>query len=163
MYILLSAKRRAYFCKSIAIEMGGVLRYFSESIGVRGRCDSPEVRWVAVKPEAAITAETAKKNRQNYHGCLLVLHFVGQAQGEQGALKANPPPLKPKHPFSDILKCTQGRGAICKITTRETIYKYGCNLTGWVVVNPKIPRFILKRPPRTPPPTFCCFLCYYLP
>ena len=33
MYILLSAKRRAYFCKSIAIEMGGVLRYFSEVSG----------------------------------------------------------------------------------------------------------------------------------
>ena len=28
-YILLSAKRRAYFCKSIAIETGGVSRYFS--------------------------------------------------------------------------------------------------------------------------------------
>ena len=32
--------KRAYFCRSIAIEMGGVLRYFSKSIGVRGRCDS---------------------------------------------------------------------------------------------------------------------------
>ena len=28
--ILLSAKRRAYFCKSIAIEMGGVSKYFSK-------------------------------------------------------------------------------------------------------------------------------------
>ena len=31
--ILLSAKRRAYFCKSIAIEMGGVSRYFSKVSG----------------------------------------------------------------------------------------------------------------------------------
>ena len=42
-YTLLSANGRAYFCKSIAIEMGGVSRYFS-NIGVRGRCDSPESR-----------------------------------------------------------------------------------------------------------------------
>ena len=45
MYILLSAKRRAYFCKSIALEMGGVPRYFSKvshCIGVRGRFDSPQ-------------------------------------------------------------------------------------------------------------------------
>ena len=41
-YTTLSAKRRAYFCKSIAIEMGGVSRYFSESIGVRRQVDSPE-------------------------------------------------------------------------------------------------------------------------
>ena len=32
-YILLSAKRRACFCKSIAIEMGGVSRYFSKVSG----------------------------------------------------------------------------------------------------------------------------------
>ena len=32
-YILLSAKRRAYFCKSIAIEMGGLSRYFSKVSG----------------------------------------------------------------------------------------------------------------------------------
>ena len=32
-YRLLSAKRRAYFCKSIAIEMGGVLRYSSKVSG----------------------------------------------------------------------------------------------------------------------------------
>ena len=32
-YILLSARRRAYFCKSIAIEMGGVSRYFSKVSG----------------------------------------------------------------------------------------------------------------------------------
>ena len=32
-YILLSAKRRAYFCKSIAIELGGVPRYFSKVSG----------------------------------------------------------------------------------------------------------------------------------
>ena len=32
-YILLSAKRRAYFCKSIAIEMGSVSRYFSKVSG----------------------------------------------------------------------------------------------------------------------------------
>ena len=31
--MLLSAKRRAYFCKSIAIEMGGVQRYISEVSG----------------------------------------------------------------------------------------------------------------------------------
>ena len=31
--MLLSAKRRAYFCKSIAIEMGGVSRYFSKVSG----------------------------------------------------------------------------------------------------------------------------------
>ena len=31
--MLLSAKRRAYFCKSIAIEMEGVLRYFSKVLG----------------------------------------------------------------------------------------------------------------------------------
>ena len=29
-YVLLSANRRAYFCKSMAIEMGGVSRYFSK-------------------------------------------------------------------------------------------------------------------------------------
>ena len=29
-YVLLSATRRAYFCKGIAIEMGGVSRYFSK-------------------------------------------------------------------------------------------------------------------------------------
>ena len=33
LYILLSAKRRAYFCKTIAIEMGGVSPYFSEVLG----------------------------------------------------------------------------------------------------------------------------------
>ena len=32
-YILLSAKMRAYFCKDIAIEMGGVSRYFSKVSG----------------------------------------------------------------------------------------------------------------------------------
>ena len=32
-YVLLSAKRRAYFCKTIAIEMGGVSRYFSKVSG----------------------------------------------------------------------------------------------------------------------------------
>ena len=32
-YILHSAKRKAYFCKSIAIEMGGVSRYFSKVSG----------------------------------------------------------------------------------------------------------------------------------
>ena len=32
-YILLSARRTAYFGKSIAIEMGGVSRYFSEVSG----------------------------------------------------------------------------------------------------------------------------------
>ena len=32
------------FLKSIAIEMGGVSRYFLKSIGVRGRLDSPEER-----------------------------------------------------------------------------------------------------------------------
>ena len=32
-YILLSAKGRAYFCKSIAIEIGGVSRYFSKVSG----------------------------------------------------------------------------------------------------------------------------------
>ena len=31
--ILLSAKRRAYFCKSVAMAMGGVLRYFSKESG----------------------------------------------------------------------------------------------------------------------------------
>ena len=32
-YIVLSAKKRAYFCKSIAIEMGGVSQYFQEYRG----------------------------------------------------------------------------------------------------------------------------------
>ena len=32
-YTLLSAQKRAYFCKSIAIEMGGVSRYFSNVLG----------------------------------------------------------------------------------------------------------------------------------
>ena len=32
-YILLSSKKRAYFCKSIAIEMGGASRYFSKVSG----------------------------------------------------------------------------------------------------------------------------------
>ena len=42
-YIRFSAKRRAILLrKSIAIEMGGVSRYFFKSIGVRGRFDSPE-------------------------------------------------------------------------------------------------------------------------
>ena len=31
--ILLSAKRRAYFCKRVAIQMGGVSRYFSKVSG----------------------------------------------------------------------------------------------------------------------------------
>ena len=31
--VLISAKRRAYFCKSIASEMGGVSRYFSKVSG----------------------------------------------------------------------------------------------------------------------------------
>ena len=34
-YILLSAKGRACFCKSIAVEMGGVSRYFSKVSGSR--------------------------------------------------------------------------------------------------------------------------------
>ena len=41
-YIRLSAKRRAYFFKSIAIQMGGVSRYFCRSIGARGWYDSPQ-------------------------------------------------------------------------------------------------------------------------
>ena len=32
-YVLLSASGRAYFCKSIAVEMGGVSRYFSKISG----------------------------------------------------------------------------------------------------------------------------------
>ena len=32
-YMLLSAKRKAYFCKSIAIEMGGASRYSSKASG----------------------------------------------------------------------------------------------------------------------------------
>ena len=32
-YTLLSAKRRAYFCKGTAIEMGGVSQYFSKYRG----------------------------------------------------------------------------------------------------------------------------------
>ena len=32
-YARLSAKKRAYFCKNIAIEMGGVSRYFSKVSG----------------------------------------------------------------------------------------------------------------------------------
>ena len=43
-YILLSAKERAYLCKSIAIEMGGVSRYFSKVSG-SGRCSSAEFLW----------------------------------------------------------------------------------------------------------------------
>ena len=31
--MVFSAKSRAYFCKNIAIEMGGVLRYFSQVSG----------------------------------------------------------------------------------------------------------------------------------
>ena len=36
MYVLLSVKRSAYFHKSIAIEMGGVSRYFSKVLGSGG-------------------------------------------------------------------------------------------------------------------------------
>ena len=35
---------RRYFCQNIAIKMGGVSRYFSKSIGIRGRLDSPHSR-----------------------------------------------------------------------------------------------------------------------
>ena len=35
-YILLSAERRAYFCKRIAIEIGGVSRYFSSKVSGSG-------------------------------------------------------------------------------------------------------------------------------
>ena len=41
-YILLSVRWRAYFCRSIAVEVGGVSRYFSKDIGVRGRCEIPQ-------------------------------------------------------------------------------------------------------------------------
>ena len=41
-YILLSAKMRAFFCQSTTIEMGGVSRYFSKVSGSGGRCDSPD-------------------------------------------------------------------------------------------------------------------------
>ena len=34
MYRRLSAKKKAYFCKSITIEMGGVSRYFSKVLGL---------------------------------------------------------------------------------------------------------------------------------
>ena len=34
-HILLSAKRRTYFCKSIAVEIAGVPRHFLKSMGVR--------------------------------------------------------------------------------------------------------------------------------
>ena len=40
---LLSAKRKAYFRKSIAIEVGGVSPYFSKNTGVGGRFDSPDI------------------------------------------------------------------------------------------------------------------------
>ena len=41
--MLVYAKRAAYFCRSIAIEMGGVSRYFPEVSGSAwGRLDSPE-------------------------------------------------------------------------------------------------------------------------
>ena len=42
-YILLSARRRAYFCKRIAIEMGGVPRYFSQVSGSGVDVDSSEL------------------------------------------------------------------------------------------------------------------------
>ena len=42
-YTLLSAKRRAYSCKSIAIEMGGMSQFFSRVQGSGGRSDSPEL------------------------------------------------------------------------------------------------------------------------
>ena len=41
-YMLHPTKKRAYFCKSIVIEMGRVSRYFPKISGSRGRCNSPE-------------------------------------------------------------------------------------------------------------------------
>ena len=53
-WLILSAKRRSYFCKSIAIEMGGVSRYFSSKVSGSGvdvtllnlRCSRPDARAV---------------------------------------------------------------------------------------------------------------------
>ena len=39
--MLLSARRRASFCESIAIEMGGVSRYFSKILGSRAEMTLP--------------------------------------------------------------------------------------------------------------------------
>ena len=43
-YILISAKRKAYFCKNIAIEVGGISRCFSKVSG--SRVDSPVLNHV---------------------------------------------------------------------------------------------------------------------
>ena len=39
-----------------------------------------------------------RQNRPNRHGCLLVLYFVGQAKGRQGAFPEPPKPSKPPKP-----------------------------------------------------------------
>ena len=40
--MLLPTKKRAYFCTTIVIDMGRCIAILFNSMGVRGRCDSPD-------------------------------------------------------------------------------------------------------------------------
>ena len=71
--MLLSAKPRAYFCKSIAID-GRCIAILFKSIGVRGRCDFPE-KTLHFKGEmsgffdAKTGEETLKGQMLHFHAC----------------------------------------------------------------------------------------------
>ena len=54
MYILLSASGRAYFCKRYRDRNGRCIAILFENIGVRGRCDSPEIQRGLTAPKSQI-------------------------------------------------------------------------------------------------------------
>ena len=76
MYILLSARRRAYFSKSIAIEMGGVARYFSKVSG--SGVDLALLRESA--GEKLLGSRTGLKHFRGRFGAFLFIYLLLEAR-----------------------------------------------------------------------------------
>ena len=73
--IWLSAKRRAYFCKNIAIEMGRCIAILFKSIGVRGLFDSPDFLLPTVPPHFLLTVGSFQLEAELFfaYSCVWVL------------------------------------------------------------------------------------------
>ena len=72
-YILLSVKKKAYVCKSIAIEMGGVSRYFSKVSG-----SGVDSRYFSKVSESGVDS-TLLNRRTTLRSVLHVKEFERQA------------------------------------------------------------------------------------